>query len=192
MIGHGFRGMLSGFGSIVAPSVTTTGRITGAGFTSSIDGTTTLPAYNFSSITTTGLYTVGNGVGVVTQTGLRLFIGSSGISTESGMKLAVQYGLALADPPATKTGDYTMAAATDTYVPFDSTAGAIVVNLPAAASSTGTVFMIRKTNASANAVTIEPNGAETIDGAANVAVANQTCKWVICDGAEWRVIGTMT
>jgi hypothetical protein len=31
VIGHGFRGMLSGFGSIVAPTITTTGAITSGG-----------------------------------------------------------------------------------------------------------------------------------------------------------------
>jgi hypothetical protein len=56
VIGHGFRGMLSGFGSIVAPSVTTTGdatiggRTTSAGFTSSIVGTAAVNAYAVSNV----------------------------------------------------------------------------------------------------------------------------------------------
>ena len=189
MIGHGFRGMLSGFGSIVVPSIESTGRVTAAGFTSSTDGSTATPAFMFAS-SATGLYSVGNGIGCVTQTGLRMFIGSSGISTESGAPLVVQYALSLADPPATKTAGYTMAA--DFYMPFDTTAGAITVALPAAASSTGRVYVIRKINASANALTIDPNSGELIDGGATLAVANQTTKWIICDGAAWLTIGTMT
>jgi hypothetical protein len=172
-------------------ALTATGRITGAGFTSSVDGDTTTPAYNFSSATNAGRYVVSGLLGDVTGGGLRWLVTSAGVSTESGGPLNVQYALGLAVPPATKTSNYTLTTA-DFHVPFDSTSGAITVTLPAAASSTGRVYVIRKTNASANAVTIDPNGAETIDGGATLAVANQTAKLIICNGTAWITIGTMT
>lgn len=62
-------------------------------------------------------------------------------------------------------------AATDCTVLCDATGGAIVANLPAAVD--GTVYVIKKTDASVNTVTIDGNGAETIDGAATVVLAAQ-------------------
>lgn len=51
----GSRGYLTGFGPI-AQDITTTGRLTAAGFTSSIAGTATLPAYNWSADPNNGPY----------------------------------------------------------------------------------------------------------------------------------------
>lgn len=44
---------------------------------------------------------------------------------------------------------------------------AIVVTLPAASANPGRIYNIKKTDAGANTVTITPNGADTIDLAAN-------------------------
>lgn len=76
---------------------------------------------------------------------------------------------------------------------MDSTAAARIVNLPASASvPIGTVYTIRRETAGANNVTITPNGAETIDGAANY-VLNARWKWVTLyndgtAGFEWTVV----
>jgi hypothetical protein len=56
----------------------------------------------------------------------------------------------------------------------DATAGAFSINLPTAASASGLPpFNIKKIDASANAVTIDPNGAETIDGATTLVLNTQ-------------------
>src|SRR6478752_291227 len=68
-------------------------------------------------------------------------------------------------PVAAKTADYTLVAATDEYVEFDATSGVLLANLPAASGCIGQKFIIKKITA-ANTVTITPNGADTIDGAA--------------------------
>jgi hypothetical protein len=83
-----------------------------------------------------------------------------------------------------KTANYTIVS-TDYFVACDPTSGAITITLPAAASSAGQTFAIRKINASANAVTIDPNAAELIDGAATLAVANNSTKQIICNGTAW-------
>lgn len=54
----------------------------------------------------------------------------------------------------------------------DTTAGAITVNLPATADHVGRVLTIKKTDVAANAVTLDGNGAETIDGSATNAEVN--------------------
>lgn len=51
-----FSTNFAGSGNIVAESITSTGRITGAGFTSSINGSPGTPSFNWSSDPDSGLY----------------------------------------------------------------------------------------------------------------------------------------
>jgi hypothetical protein len=74
----------------------------------------------------------------------------------------------------------------------DATGGAITVTLPAVADAgEGAAYLVKKTDASGNAVTIDGSGAETIDGGATVALAAQNdFAEVFCDGTEWWVVAT--
>lgn len=66
---------------------------------------------------------------------------------------------------------------------------AITVNLPTAVGNSGRVYRIKKIDASANAVTIDPSGAETIDGVASIGIALQYDSYTIqSDGTNWHVI----
>lgn len=77
----------------------------------------------------------------------------------------------------------------DYLVLCDATAGAIVLTLPAAAASQGRQVVAKKTDASVNAVTVEGDGAELIDGAANTPLAAQyDSVTVLCDGAAWWIV----
>ncbi len=171
-------------------------RVVGAGITSTIDGSAGTPSVKLGASGVHGSYVVSSQLGLVANNGLRMMITATNITTESGVELIAQNqfevdgGLALASPPATKTSHYTMVTATDFYAGFDSTSGAITVTLPAAASNNRTVYVIRKTVAHANAVTIDPNGAELIDGGATLAVADNTAKWIMCNGTGWVTIMT--
>ncbi|GAA4117357.1 hypothetical protein GCM10022215_17890 [Nocardioides fonticola] len=55
----------------------------------------------------------------------------------------------------------------------DATAGAITITLPAASGSNGLTYTIKKTDASANTVTVVVTGPGTIDGAAQVVLSGQ-------------------
>ncbi|UCC72077.1 MAG: hypothetical protein JSV86_17165 [Gemmatimonadota bacterium] len=70
-------------------------------------------------------------------------------------------------------------------------AGAIQVDLPAASSAAGKVYWVKDIsgNASGNNITIEPNGAETIDNSSNY-VMNIDYQSITCysDGTEWWII----
>ena len=48
-------------------------------------------------------------------------------------------------------------------VEVDASGGNVTVNLPTAVGNLGGLIVVRKTDNSANTVTIDPNGAETID-----------------------------
>jgi hypothetical protein len=76
------------------------------------------------------------------------------------------------------------------FYKVNATSGAVTVTLPAASSNTGMRVCIKKTDSSANAVTIDGNGSETIDGAATKALTSQydfSC--LVCDGTEWFIVG---
>lgn len=78
----------------------------------------------------------------------------------------------------------------DCVILADGTSGAFDVTLPLAASATNQVFMVKKTDVSANAITVEGNGAETIDGVANKPLAAQyDFIVVVSDATEWHVVG---
>lgn len=79
--------------------------------------------------------------------------------------------------------------ADDYLILVDAAGGAVTVNLPAAASSAGRVLVVKKTDASGNAVTVDPNAAETIDGAATQTITGQyDAVAMICDGAGWWIV----
>lgn len=88
---------------------------------------------------------------------------------------------------ATKTADYTLTA-TDFSVDADATAGDITLTLPAAASHTGRIYLIRKTDSSVHTVTVDGNGSETINGALTRALSYQYESMIIqSDGTNWQV-----
>ncbi len=87
-----------------------------------------------------------------------------------------------------KTTAYTLTDQ-DYFVACDATGAAFTITLPAAALYAGKMFTIKKTDASANAVTIDGNGAETIDGALTASLATQyRSKTLLSNGTTWHII----
>lgn len=88
-----------------------------------------------------------------------------------------------------KTAAYT-ATLTDHFIDCDATSAAFSITLPAVASSSGKELIIKKIDSSANAVTVDGNASETIDGATTYSLAQQYDSVTIyCDGSEWHIIG---
>lgn len=80
-------------------------------------------------------------------------------------------------------------ATTDSTILCDATSGAITFNLPSAAQGIRSIYHIKKIDASANTVTIDPNGAETIDGAATKVLSAQWQSVTIqSNGAAWFIL----
>lgn len=89
-----------------------------------------------------------------------------------------------------KTANYTVTLADLTKViAVDATAGAITITLLAAATAgNGAELTVKKTDSSANAVTVDGNGAETIDGVATQVLGlHQSSITLRCDGTNWLV-----
>lgn len=71
----------------------------------------------------------------------------------------------------------------------NATAGAVTVNLPSASLMIWQVYSIKKIDATANAVTIDPSGSETIDGASTLALTTQWQRVQIqSNGVAWFVV----
>jgi len=74
----------------------------------------------------------------------------------------------------------------------DATDAALTLTLPAAAGCARRIYNIKKIDASANAVTVEGDGAETIDGAANYPLPAQwNCVQIQCNGTAWFILQEM-
>ncbi len=88
----------------------------------------------------------------------------------------------------TKTAAYT-ATDSDTVILCDATAGAFTVTLPTAVGRTGRVFYIKKIDATVNAITLDGDGAETIDGGTTQVISIQyNALKLISDGSEWHIL----
>lgn len=87
-----------------------------------------------------------------------------------------------------QTANYTITS-TDEVVLGDATSGDITITLPLAADVTGRAFTIKKVDSSANIVTVDANGAETIDGTTTFDLAFQyDYVKLLSDGTEWFII----
>ena len=86
-----------------------------------------------------------------------------------------------------KTSDYTMTAA-DVYLTLDGTSNTVTLTLLAASSAgSGRVLFVKCLNVT-NAVDIDGNGSETIDGQTGFTFtsANEVVK-IVCNGTNWEI-----
>ena len=87
-----------------------------------------------------------------------------------------------------KTADYT-ATANDGTIEVDASGAARTITLPAVTGLGGRIYVIKKTDSSANAVTVDGNASETIDGATTVSLASQYSTIIIqanAAGTAWH------
>ena len=79
------------------------------------------------------------------------------------------------------SGDYLIVA--------DATGGAITMTLPPAALVPGRIYAFKRINSGANAVVIDPSGAETIDGATTYTLSAQwNSVTIMNNGIAWFII----
>lgn len=80
----------------------------------------------------------------------------------------------------------------DAVILADATAGAITITLKPAAECVQKRVTIKKTDSSGNSVTIDGNGAETIDGAATKSLATQYKSYdLVSYGGAWWIVGSL-
>jgi hypothetical protein len=124
-----------------------------------------------------------------TQSANLIFAGpSSGASATPTFRSLVS-----ADIPnpalTTKTTTYTITT-TDGTILCDATSAAFTVTLPTAVSATGKTYIVKKTDSSANAVTIATTSSQTIDTISTQTLGIQSAWLVIqSDGSNWQIVG---
>jgi hypothetical protein len=86
-------------------------------------------------------------------------------------------------------GDSPYSAVDGEVVLCNAGAGAITVTLPAAASNADAQITVKKIDNGVNAVTVDGNGAETIDDATTAVIGTQfESITLVCDGSNWHII----
>lgn len=94
-------------------------------------------------------------------------------------------------PITNRTGNATLTATSPVYNTIDATAGNITITLPLANASNGQCFKLKRTDGTANTVTIARAGSDTIDGAASYTLPTQY-KYVHIhnnNSTSWWVMG---
>lgn len=87
-----------------------------------------------------------------------------------------------------KTSGYT-ATSTDYTIAGNASTAAFSVTLPTSVGITGKVYVVKKVDSSANAVTVATTSSQTIDGATTKALSTQyDAITVQSDGANWIII----
>jgi len=160
---------------------------TGAGFNLPHGAAPTTPVNGDTWSTTTGLFLRQNGT-------TRQFADLNSTQTLSGKTLTTPV---LTTPlcngfrtaVVTQTGAYTATASVSTIL-CNATTAAFTVTLPTAVGVSGLKYVVKKTDSSANAITIATTSAQTIDGASTYSLAAQ---WnfvaLQSDGANWMRVG---
>lgn len=88
----------------------------------------------------------------------------------------------------TKTTTATLTDA-DPVVLADATSAAFTITLPTAISRAGCTYTIKKIDGTANAVTIDANGTQTIDGSLTAAIVDPyAALTVVSDGSNWFIL----
>jgi hypothetical protein len=119
--------------------------------------------------------------------------GGTGASTEATARTNLEFQANVTgDVTAVGVTSYTVLT-TDHTLTVDDTAigGNVTINLPAVATATSGFDLVVKKTGSTYTVTLDGNGAETIDGAATYAltIQNESVR-VTCDGTGWNLIST--
>lgn len=142
------------------------------------------PSMSFSGDPDTGLYSVGaNQLGISAGGTLTAQVDSLGFKVISGGYTGPTTAVTVTPHNATDAQSTLL---------VNAGTGPITVNLPAASGRAGRIYCIKKTDASANGVTIDGNASETIDGAATYSLPTQYDGVIIqCDGSNWHVLATV-
>jgi hypothetical protein len=79
----------------------------------------------------------------------------------------------------------------DAIIDGSAAGGAFTITLPTAVGNTGRLFIVKKTDSSANAVTVKGNGSELIDGANTSLLSTQyQCLEIYSNGTNWSTVSS--
>lgn len=124
------------------------------------------------------------------STPARLGVGADGtfLTANSSTSTGLEWGSVSSNISISSISSATTASTHDLYL-CDASSAAFTLTLPAAASNTGKIYRIKKTDSSGNAVTVDGNASETIDGETTYLVTVQNgFVDIVSDGTNWQII----
>lgn len=114
--------------------------------------------------------------------------GNFGIGVSSGINSRLQVNGSFATAITTVSANTTLDATHHT-VGVDASGGNRTINLPAASGCSGRIYIVKKVDSTANTVTIDANGSETIDGDLTRVLSSQWSYLTIqSTGSSWYII----
>lgn len=151
------------------------------------EGAVGAPSIYFDGSATTGFYrSAADEIGVAIGGVLGMKLNAGGLAITSG-------GLQTPITTASST-PVTVTAAMQTVL-VNAGTGAIVVDLPAASAVAGRTYCFKKIDASANAVTLTPNGTDSIESAVASTTYALSAQWdgviLQASGSVWYVLATV-
>lgn len=165
-------------GSVITPASTTTN----AGVNLPHGTAPTAPNNGDLWSTTSGLFLRVNGT-------TRQYADLNGTQTFSSKTLTNPVCNGLRRAVTSQTSAYTATTSVSTIL-CNATSAAFTVTLPTAVGATGQIYTIKKTDSSANAVTVGTTSSQTIDGSTTYLLSTQYNFVVVTsDGANWMRIG---
>ena len=107
----------------------------------------------------------------------------------SGTETQLDAAPAAGNYAVTSTSASYTATTSDNFIACNANGGAITITLYTAVGNSGRQLLVKKTDSSANAVTVDGNSSETIDGATTYAITIQyESITIISDGSNWHII----
>lgn len=92
------------------------------------------------------------------------------------------------DIVTSKSADATLTVAETGTILVSASAANRTMTLPTAVGYSGLRYVIKKTDATANTVTVDGNASETIDGNATVVLRSQNSMIeIVSDGSNWQI-----
>lgn len=129
-----------------------------------------------------------NSVKLGTATTLAGAVTAVDTSTGSGRQTRPTFTGVITRNIQSKSANYTVVN-TDSVLLGDATGGAFTFTLPTVSGNSGLVLDLKKIDSSANAITVDGSGAETIDGAATFSL---TVQWqnltIIAQSSGWLIL----
>lgn len=99
----------------------------------------------------------------------------------------VAFSASMSDELTSVTANYT-ATDDDHILIVDATGGDVTVTLPDANGLSGKQYFIKRTDSSANTVTVQGTGGDTIDDEASQTLDQYDSLFVISDSTEWWIL----
>lgn len=136
-------------------------------------GSVSAPSITFQGDLNTGFYSSADVIGLTAGGSNKFFISTTGTFIVGGFHLSY----------IAKTANYTATAADQT---IDCTANTFTITLPTAVGITGRIYTVK--NSGVGSITIDPNGAQTIDSLATATVVSGASITTMSNGANWIII----